>query len=353
MPITAARRLPLLTLAALALEPLTAAPAVAAPAVDAWTDVSTALVDSLKAKGITTGYPGGCSGVVVNRLTGEVTIKVIGCGLWRSGDQGATWARIDANTIGGRDETGWATSADPADPRRLVSFSLDGPAGWTVDGATWKAFAGLGRNWDYGSVDWSAAAPQTIIAARHETTPAGEVYVSTDGGQHWRKLAVLLGGDRGASAMVGALGGATVIYSHGQGIERSTDAGATWQPVAAANPLTRVPVVFGGVCYLGTADGLLVSRDAGATWQTQGAPLKIRLGPFFGADEKQILAAGDDGVFRSRDGGGSWTRVCGLQTDNKNYPFSTNWFGCYAWDPIHGLVYASAMGHPVYALKIP
>jgi len=40
----------------------------------------------------------------------------------------------------------------------------------------WKSFTNLGRNWDYGSVDWSAPEPKSMIAARHETNPPGEVY---------------------------------------------------------------------------------------------------------------------------------------------------------------------------------
>jgi len=47
-------------------------------------------------------WPGGCSGVVVNRTNGDVTIKLVALGLWRSADQGKNWQRIDADTISGR-----------------------------------------------------------------------------------------------------------------------------------------------------------------------------------------------------------------------------------------------------------
>jgi hypothetical protein len=112
--------------------------------------------------------------VVANRLTGEVTLKVVGCGLWRSSDQGKTWQRIDDNTISGRDETGWATSMDQNAPNRMASFSLDGTAGWTTDGRTWKRFTSLGRNWDFGSVDWAPTAQDHFIAAKDETSPPGK-----------------------------------------------------------------------------------------------------------------------------------------------------------------------------------
>jgi hypothetical protein len=95
-------------------------------AADTWTDVSTSLIERLTNSGSKLGYPGGCSGVVANRLNGDVTIKVVGCGLWRSSDKGKSWRRIDDNNISGRDETGWATSVDQNEPARMASFSLTG-----------------------------------------------------------------------------------------------------------------------------------------------------------------------------------------------------------------------------------
>src|SRR5262245_60417861 len=77
---------------------------------DNWTDISSPLLRRLTNNGAKPAWPGGCSGVVVNRTNGEVTIKVVGFGLWRSSDKGKTWQRIDGDTISGRDETGWATS---------------------------------------------------------------------------------------------------------------------------------------------------------------------------------------------------------------------------------------------------
>src|SRR4030095_3080464 len=151
-------------------------------AAERWTDISSSLLTRLTNNCAKAEWPGGCSGVVVNRTNGDVTIKVVGLGLWRSSDRGANWQQIDDKTISGRDETGWATMADPNAPGRIVSFSLDGSAGWTTDGQTWKRFKTLGRNWDFGSVDWASPNPTTIFAAKHETTPPGETYVTTDGG---------------------------------------------------------------------------------------------------------------------------------------------------------------------------
>lgn len=319
-----------------------------AHAADAWTPFTGRLVEQATNSGAKPAWPGGCSGVVVNRLNGDVTVKVVGCGLWRSSDRGATWRRIDGDIISGRDETGWATSVDQNAPERMVSFSLDGTAGWTTDGRTWKKFTNLGRNWDFGSVDWSAPSPKTIIAAKHETTPPGEVYVTTDGGMTWKQLAIYVNGDRDRISMVGALDATTLVYSKGEGIQRSTDLGVTWTKVSSANPQTRIPVLFQGAHYLGTTNGLLVSRDKGATWQPQGLPVNIWQGPFFGRDAKEIGVVGKAGFFITKNAGETWTRAADLKPKEGGFVFSPNWFGCYAWDPVNQILYGSAMANPVF-----
>ena len=129
--------------------------AATARAADTWTDISTTLIDGLKSKGVKLGWPGGCSGAVVNRLTGDVVIKVVGGGLWRSADKGATW-------------------------------------------------------------------------------------------------------------------------------------------------------------------------------QPQGAAVKVRLGPFFGADENTMMVVGDDGAHLTKDAGKTWTHVAGLKPAQGGYGFATNWFGWYS-----------------------
>jgi hypothetical protein len=323
-----------------------------AQAADRWTDISSPLLERLTNNGAKPAWPGGCSGAVVNRTNGDVTIKVVGLGLWSSSDKGVNWRRIDGDTVSGRDETGWATSADQNAPTRLASFSLDGTAGWTSDGNHWKSFTNLGRNWDFGSVDWGAPVPKTIIAAKHETTPPGEVYLTQDGGVTWTKLSVYLNGNRDRISMVGALDATTLIYANGDSIHRSKDAGVTWTKVSSANPQTRIPVLFRGAHYLGTTNGLLVSKDLGANWQEQGAAVNIWQGPFFGRNEKEMLVIGKQGCFMTRDAGSTWKFVASLKPKEGGFVFTPNWFGCYAWDSVNNILYASSMGNPVYKLEL-
>ena len=152
--------------------------------------------------------------------------------------------------------------------------------------------------------------------------------------------------------MIGALARGIFIYGNGDGIFRSVDAGKTWLKVSAVNPQTRIPVFFHGVHYLGSANGLLASRDLGATWQESGK-VDVWQGPFFGPNEKEMAVAGKQGIFLTKDAGLTWSKAADLKSGSKGFSFNPNWFGCYAWDPVNGVVYASTMGNPVFRLALP
>jgi hypothetical protein len=54
----------------------------------------------------------------------------------------------------------------------------------------------------------------------------------------------------------------------------------------------------------------------------------------------------------TQESGETWTRSTGLKPKKGNFEFSPNWFGCYAWDPLNKILYASAMGNPVYRIEL-
>src|SRR6185503_18557487 len=104
-------------------------------------------------------------------------------------------------------------------------------------------------------------------------------------------------------------------------IFRSTDTGVTWTKVSSTNPQTRIPVLFHGAHYLGTAAGLLVSKDKGASWKEQGSAVNVWLGPFFGRDEKEMLVAGKDGIFMTKNAGETWTHAADLKPKEGGFVF--------------------------------
>jgi hypothetical protein len=155
--------------------------------------------------------------------------------------------------------------------------------------------------------------------------------------------------------MVGAMNSTTLIYSNGSnGINRSTDNGATWTQVSTINPCTRIPVYFNGKHYLGGVIGLLVSTDDGATWERQGNSVSIYQGPFFGTDENTMVIVGAQGIYRTDNAGATWTKIADVKpNENQWYTLSSyNYWATYAWDPINNCVYATAMANHAYRLDL-
>ena len=58
-------------------------------------------------------------------------------------------------------------------------------------------------------------------------------------------------------------------------------------------------------------------------------------------------------VSRSTDAGATWKHVADLKPNGDGFHFTPEWFGCYAWDPVNEVLYASSMGNPVYRLVLP
>jgi photosystem II stability/assembly factor-like uncharacterized protein len=326
-----------------------------------WTDISSTQIAALGGAAAQS-YPGGVSGVIVDRLSGDVTAHIVGFGLWRSSDRGATWARIDQATLdaaGGRSENGWSIQVDQDDPRRIAVFTLDGTAGYTADGVTWHRFAdsGWGRNWDFGAVDWSASA-QTLFGVLHETTPRNLYELSTDHAATWSAM------DGGkVAAMVGVIDANTVIASRTTGIERSSDLGAHWTTVSSVTPSGHVAVRFAGKHYVTTPTGLLVSDDQGQSWAPQGAGIEGLImfqGPFFGADANTMVVGVQDSdnafgatgssIYKTTDGGATWNKVVDVPQVDGGFPISLSWYGAFAWDPFSDTYYVSSMSNPLLRL---
>jgi hypothetical protein len=312
-----------------------------------WTEVSTEVLQRLKDEARKIDWPGATAGVAVDPATGDVFMVVPGQGIWKSADQGKTFARADGGAIGGRAETSYALQFDPAG-RRLACFMLDGKCAMTADGgATWSPFTGLGRNWDYAAVDWSADPVKTIFGARHET--GGEVFLSPDAGKTWNRL--FADPEFEKTGGLGIFDADTLVYTmKGKGIQRSTDAGKTWTKVSELEPWGRVIRVRKGIGYWLSKGGMLVSKDQGATWTPQGAAVDATIGPMFDPkDEKRFAAAGSKGIFVTADGGATWT-TAGSLPEKFSLP-KPGWYATVDWDPARGLFYASQMGKGTYRLE--
>lgn len=319
----------------------------AGQAASKWTEISAEVLQKLKDDGKKIDWPQGTAGVAADPATGDIFMIVPGQGIWKSADQGKTFARTDDGSVGGRCETSYALQFDPAGGR-LACFMLDGKCAMTADGGkTWTPFTGLGRNWDYATVDWSANPVKTIFGARHET--GGQVYLSPDAGKTWNLL--FTDPEFEKTGGLGIFDEKTLVYTmKGKGIQRSTDAGKTWAKISDLEPWGRVIRIRKGVAYWLSKQGIQVSRDQGATWAVQGSPVEATIGPMFDPkDEKHFAAAGMKGIFETTDGGETWKSV-GPLPEKFSMP-KPGWFANVDWDPARGIFYASQMGKGTYKLE--
>jgi photosystem II stability/assembly factor-like uncharacterized protein len=321
-----------------------------------WTNISDPVVAGVNPDPKKIPWPGGTAGIIVDRTTGNLFLVISGSGLFKSTDQGQTFARCDGGKVGGRCETASALCIDPA-TGRLACFMLDGKCAMTLDGGkTWQPFKDVGRNWDFAAVDWTNEKPQVIYAARHES--GGEMYLSTDAGASWKQLDK----DNAYSAL-GVVDANTFLTSKGQGLLRSTDQGKEWKKVSDFTPISRVMQTMNGVHYFFAKDPaapadkksptfqsfLIVSKDKGATWTKQGTTTDAAWGPLFGKDEKHLITMAKKGMIReSTDAGETWKDVIAVPA--KGYDTSRpGWFTNIAYDPKSDTFYVSKMGLP--ALK--
>ena len=109
-----------------------------------------------------------------------------------------------------------------------------------------------------------------------------------------------------------ATGDAQGVGYLGAGLLRSTDGGRTWQTRCTA-PFVGVGFfdlkVRGKNLFAGTSEGLYVSDDAGVTWQRRRTQVTWSLAVVSGQGRGQLMAACEDGLFESHDGGDHWAKV--------------------------------------------
>ena len=153
----------------------------------------------------------------------------------------------------------------------------------------------------------------------------------------WRSIGPFRGGR--AVAAVGVPGSANTFYfgAAAGGVWKSVDAGATWKPIfdvvkgSASIGAIAVAPSNPSILYVGTGegnlrgnvtwgDGVFKSTDAGATWTHIGLTDTRQIGALIvdphDPDVVLVAAIGhafgpntERGVFRTADGGKTWSRV--------------------------------------------
>jgi photosystem II stability/assembly factor-like uncharacterized protein len=288
-------------------------------------------------------------------------VGTIGEGLWRSLDNGETFARAcDGMCVECHVR---ALAVHPEDPQLLylgteqgLYVSRDGASNWT------RVESPLN-----GRQIWSILLvprkPDLLVVG---TCPP-QLFHSADGGRSWSEAGVAMQQDcprimhNRVTSLVADPADADTLWAGVEidGIFRSRDAGRTWQPVGTGLSSRDIHAL----CFAGrspqrflaaTNNDLNVSEDGGATW----TPLKIgqampwsycrTLAQPCGEPEIVLLGNGDAppgtaGVIgRSTDAGRTWKAAQMPARAN-----STMWnFAAHAADP--NLIYASSVSGEVY-----
>ncbi|MCG6956916.1 MAG: glycosyl hydrolase [Gemmatimonadetes bacterium] len=200
--------------------------------------------------------------------TGSACIRgniSVGRGVWRTTDGGETWQHVGLPKSG---EIG-AIVVDPRDPDLVYVAALGDPFGNNPERGVYRSRDG-GRTWEKAlflndstgavSLAMDPSNPRVIYAGMWRAErkpwtlisggPEGGVYKTTDGGDHWVKLAGGLPRGIVGKVTVTVSGGnpdrvwAMVEAKPGNGLYRSDDGGATWTFLNGDDAIAGRPFYF-------------------------------------------------------------------------------------------------------------
>jgi photosystem II stability/assembly factor-like uncharacterized protein len=267
-------------------------------------------------------WPGGT--VVDLAVDGEIVLAATFAGIYRSTDGGCSWQPVDA------DLPDWFIQTVVLAPMQDQVMALAAShMGWlyrSVDaGQTWETVS----EWrDLGVVTRLVPSPNFaadgIVFA---CTEEDGVFKSTDRGRTWKSASFGLL-NLNATALVYsdtfARDEVAFVGTDGGGFFRSRNAGRAWResgeglPNSAVQCLAISPIFAQDrALFAGTEDvGLYRSLDGGRTWSPAGEALAetcingLYLPPDW-ADGGRVLAATDEGILASADGGATWQETEG------------------------------------------
>lgn len=184
--------------------------------------------------------------------------------------------------------------------------------------------------------DAAAATPDELIASSLDGVSAPPSVAALASGLRWRMLGPFRGGRVAAATGVPGRPNEFYMGAVNGGVWKSIDAGRVWSPIFDAVPMASIGAIAvapsaPNTIYVGSGestlrdstgfgDGMYKSTDAGKSWTHIGLADtqhigKIAVDPrnpnvlFVAAIGHLYASNSERGVFRSRDGGRSWTKV--------------------------------------------
>jgi photosystem II stability/assembly factor-like uncharacterized protein len=233
-------------------------------------------------------------------------------GFFESNDGGATWQSV-AN---GANAPTSAVVSDPHHPNLRYGIANNGVVKSGDGGRTWAA-ADTGLVSTY--ITSLALAPGGARVLYAGTF--GRIFKSVDDGRTWRPERSRLG-DRSVDALVVDPHNRSTLYAaeQGNGLFKSSDAGANWSAVATGvpaldnialdpkHPGTLYIATCGGVCEGGILEK---TNDGGTSWRPiRGIPWSVQSLAIDPRHPNTLFAGTRRGeIFRSKDGASSWHRM--------------------------------------------
>ena len=225
-------------------------------------------------------------------------------------------------------------------------------------GRQWQKFPlskelGLNRATKYSvAISPNYAADRTIYLGSMRGTGEDYVLKSTDGGQNFSVVGDVKGQAITYLAISPNFAADRTLYAGVQdGVYRTVDGGQTWQPsqgipaMQQGSSLAISPnYTTDRTVYAGTNAGLYLTQDAGTSWQKlaadtvgEGYVEAVAVSPNFEGDRTVIVSVRGKGLFKTNDGGTTFTAVGNLL--ERNYALA-NTYGF--WPPTVALKFSPA-----------
>lgn len=240
----------------------------------------------------------------------------------------------------------------PGDPTVYYAATASGGVWKSADaGATWKSVFDDQPISSIGSIAVAPSNPNIVYVGSGEANIRGNVaagngiYKSTDAGKTWThvwkqegQIGTMVVHPSNADIAYAAVLGKAFGPNPERGVYRTKDGGRTWQQVlkkdadTGASDVAIDPgnpaILFAGLWQArrrpweltsgGPGSSLHISRDGGETWKAltgKGLPegtwgkVGVAIAPSDGRRVYALIEADKGGIFRSDDGGESWTLV--------------------------------------------